>query len=250
MNELLLRFCWSEINPQLVAAAKQLSVDFVKEAYDLIDNHFEAFAEENQRQYRQRLRETVHERFTRLASWFRQPEDGFVSATIRQLGDLILLEAQDADRTEDRLIEWSGDAVDVEIDGLSVHRMYDCLFVLLRNAFKYGAIELPIKVSIVQEALHHESFARVRVSVSSNFRNADEQEVHSERLAERFASDDPGAAMTVEGYSGVRKLRYITNTNEGVATAKFRILADVCTVSFALTLELAKQGSPDESLAS
>ena len=76
-------FCWQEINPQLLNAAKFITVDLMRDAYHLLDAHLHSFDEELQRQYLVEVREAVHERFTRLGSWFRQPDDGFVSASIR-----------------------------------------------------------------------------------------------------------------------------------------------------------------------
>jgi hypothetical protein len=240
MNELLIRFCWQEINPQLQAAAKLISVDLVKSTYDEIEGYLGHFTGELQGQYRQHLREAVHERFTRLASWFRQPEDGFVSASTRQLGELILLEAQDENLVDGRAVDWQGDAADIQIDGLSVHRMYDCLFVLLHNALNYGAKDKPVTVSVHQLARSHESVSQLHVSVSSAFSSSTERGRQIRRLQDSFASDHSEEAMVVEGYSGIRKLRYITHSNEGVTTAKFKVDEDKCFVSFSLTVELAK----------
>ncbi|WP_155809685.1 hypothetical protein [Bradyrhizobium sp. URHA0013] len=246
MNELLIRFCWHEINPQLQAAARLISVDLLKRTYDDIEAHLGHFADDMQGQYRAQLREAVHERFTRLASWFRQPEDGFVSATTRQVGDLIFLEANGGNLINDRAIDWQGDAFEVVIDGLSVHRMYDCLFVLLRNALKYGDAEAPITIAANQTAKSSERLSQLRVSVTSTFDDVAERPLHETRLEENFSSDDPGEAMVVEGYSGIKKLRYITRSSEGTATAAYKIDGDQCTVSFLLTVELAKASGSTE----
>jgi hypothetical protein len=240
MNELLIRFCWQEIDPQLQAASKMITVDLIKQVYESIERHFAHFDEDElQRAYKQQLREAIHERFMRLGSWFRQPEDGFVSATTRQLGELIFVEARDDNFLDNRTVEWSGDACDMEIDGLSVHRMYDCLFVTLRNALNYGAEDGPILINVRQEAQAFESVSRISIAVSSRFGEASERERHIARLAESFASGDPEAAMVIEGYSGIRKLRYITRSSEGITTAAFKVGDDMCTVSFSLTVELA-----------
>ncbi|QQN65353.1 hypothetical protein JIR23_06105 [Bradyrhizobium diazoefficiens] len=240
MNELLIRFCWQEINPQLQTAAKLISVDLVKRAYNDIEEHLGHFADDLQGQYRGQLRDAVHERFTRLASWFRQPEDGFVSATTRQLGDLIFQEAHGGSLINDRTIDWQGDASEIVIDGLSVHRMYDCLFVLLRNALKYGAAEAPIAICVDQTTTSLERLSQLRVSVTSLFGDVSERAIHERRLEDNFSSDNAEEAMVVEGYSGIKKLRYITRSSEGAATAAYNINGDRCTVSFLLTVELAK----------
>lgn len=239
MNELLIRFCWQEIDPQLQAASKMITVDMIKDVYESIDLYLSHFDDELQRAYKQQLREAVHERLMRLGSWFRQPEDGFVNATTRQLGELILVEARENNFFDNRTIIWSGEAVDTEIDGLSVHRMYDCLFVTLSNAIKYGDEEGPILIDVKQVAPAYESVCRISTAVTSQFGDLTERAGHIARLAESFASGDPEAAMSIEGYSGIRKLRYITRSSEGVATADYDVSDDTCTVSFLLTVELA-----------
>jgi hypothetical protein len=238
LNELLIRFCWQEIDPQLVAATKFISVDLLQAAYEKIEHYLGDFDDDIHRQYRTQLREAVHERFTRLGSWFRQPENGFVSASTRQLAELILVESMNGRVYDEHTIDWAGEGVDVLIDGLSVHRMYDCLFVLLRNALRYGAQSEPVKV-LVERLIHtNENVSRFRVSVTSAFRK-DEREYHLERLRSSFATDDLGAAMVVEGYSGLKKLRFITRSSEGLSTADYAVEGDICTVSFELTVELA-----------
>lgn len=239
LNELLIRFCWQEIDPQLVAATKYITVDLLKEAYDRIEHHLGDFDDDLQRQYRTQLREAVHERFTRLGSWFRQPENGFVSVSTRQLAELILVEARSGMILDERAIEWAGDGVDVLIDGLSVHRMYDCLFVLLRNALRYGATNQPVKVAVEKLIHSNESISRFRVSVASAFADNDDRDYHLERLKSSFATDDLGTAMVIEGYSGIKKLRYITRSSEGWSTAEYDVQGDICTLSFELTVELA-----------
>lgn len=240
MNDLLIRFCWQEINPQLQAAAKLISVDLVKSTYDDVERYLGNFGSELQGQYRQHLREAIHERFTRLASWFRQPEDGFVSATTRQLGDLIFLEARGGALVDDRAIDWQGNASEILIDGLSVHRMYDCLFVLLHNALKYGAEDAPIGVSVIEVTRPHERLSHFLVSVASTFADVAERARHERRLQDSFSSDNPEEAMVVEGYSGIRKLRYITRSTAGAPTTDYRVDGDRCVVSFLLAVELVK----------
>ena len=128
----------------------------------------------------------------------------------------------------------------IVIDGLSVHRMYDCLFVLLRNALKYGAAETPITISVSERTMSRERLSQLQVSVTSIFDDVAERAIHEKRLEENFSSDNAEEAMVVEGYSGIKKLRYITRSSEGAATAAYSIEDDRCTVSFLLTVELAK----------
>jgi hypothetical protein len=110
--------------------------------------------------------------------------------------------------------------------------------VTLRNALNYGADDSSIVIDVREEQAF-ESVSRIRTEVSSRFGKASERAGHIARLADSFASGDPEAAMVIEGYSGIRKLRYITRTSEGIATAQYKVDDDICTVSFSLTVELA-----------
>ncbi|WP_157038846.1 hypothetical protein [Rhodopseudomonas palustris] len=246
MNDLLIRFCWQEINPQLQTASRMISIDLVKEATREIEQHFFHFdSDDLQRRYRQQLRALVHERFMRLGSWFRQPEDGFVSARTRQLCELVLVEATDSNLFGTPTVEWSGDALDLEIDGLSVHRMYDCLFVILHNALTHGQENGLITIQVSQEAMAFESVGHLKATVSSRFSSTSDRSKHIARLAESFGYGDPESAMVTEGYSGIKKLRYITRTGDNYSNAGYTIDADTCSVFFTLAVELADLERPD-----
>jgi hypothetical protein len=240
-NDFLVRFCWQTIDPQLKAASRFITVDLCNAALSTIKRLFEDFDNPAQKQFLSELTNAVHERYTRLGSWFRLPESGFFSATTRQLGDLISVEATNGELIESPPLTWTGDHVDTVLDGLSVHRMYDCLSVVLRNAFSYGVPRSPIDVSVTGLTLAAQGIARLAISVTSAIK-PEELEVHAKRLKEGFEIDETGAAMTVEGYSGIRKLRFITATSEGRSTATWSISEHTCTISFVLVVELATEG--------
>ena len=234
--ELIIRFCWREIDRQLIAAAQVITTTLLTRATDSIENILGNFPGHLCAQYRAELRDAVHDRFVRLASWFRQPESGFVSASTRQLGDLVLLEAQE--QSAAALIEWQGDGVDEAMDGLSVHRMYDCLSVLVRNALKYASHVDPIGVAVQHLPSEKTNLARLEVTVTSSIA-ADRREYHLNRLSEAFSQGDLGASMLREGYSGIKKLRYIVAQSEGKPSAQYLIQEDKCLITFTLTVELA-----------
>jgi len=234
-NELLIRFCWREIGPQLEHAAKTIADDFFMRASGLIEALLGGFGGEAHNLFKAELRATVLERFSRLASWFRQPESGFVPASTRVLGDLIAAEASEAG-TERELL-WLGDATDLLIDGFSVHRMYDCLSVLIRNAATYGDGS-PIEVQVLSVATPTANIARLKVTVISGLPEARRRE-HVNRLAAAFAEGDLNAAMVREGYSGIKKLRFINAQSEGTPTVTYAIDRGNCEISFLITVELA-----------
>lgn len=237
-NELLIRFCWQEIDPQLVKATKYITVDLLNQAVQDLEEHLGGFSGELYGQYRTAVHNALHERFTRLGSWFRQPQDGFVSASTRKLGELIILEATDGGSAGTASIAWTGSATDLVVEGLSVHRMYDCLFVLIRNAIRYGDPQTPVEIEVHNLFQAHD-VARLHVTVRSTFSPESDPQYHASRLAESFSHEDLGAAMVLEGYSGIRKLRYITKISEGQATAAYSVDGRRCAVSFSLTVEVA-----------
>jgi hypothetical protein len=239
-NELLIRFCWQEIDPQLNAAAKFVTVDMLNQATAKLNEHFGNFDQDLQRQLRAELQNEVHARFSRLGSWFRQPDSGFVSASIKDLGNLISMEANDGAVLPDRQLAWEGNGVDTLLDGLSVHRMYDCLSVLIRNAHKYGKDGHPIEVKVLFLPSAQANLAFLHVTVSSELNDDQEGEEHIRRLQGCFIEDDLSAAMVKEGYSGIKKLRYITYNSEGASTVRYEIENQTCRVAFALTVEVAE----------
>ncbi|QDI82260.1 hypothetical protein E8E01_18415 [Methylorubrum populi] len=240
-NEFLIRFCWQEIDPQLRRITRVISSDLLKRANEIVENSIGSFDGDLHRQYRSQIREAIHERFTRLASWFRQPEDGFVPASTRQLADLILLESGINPHEDEKMVVFVGSALELVMDGLSVHRMYDCLFVLLTNALKYGDLSKPIIIDAEVDISQLESLRVIKINVTSQNQSGPEGEANYYRLKQSFQSSDIGAAMVKEGYSGLKKLRFITKNSEGFDTANYAISDRSCTISFSLTVEIAKK---------
>ncbi|WP_158687006.1 hypothetical protein [Rhizobium leguminosarum] len=244
-NDLLIRFCWTEIDPQLKAAAKYIGVELLNNAVSSMESLLGDFTDDAQKHFRHELRNAVHERFSRLSSWFRQPESGFVSANTRQLGDLIVIEAVERPDSRNPAISWIGANADLMMEGLSVHRMYDCLSVLIRNALMYGNPDAPIKVSVEGLTISQANIAQLIVSVTSTLTDGVEKSEHLARLEQSFKDDDLGASMVKEGYTGIKKVRYITQNSEGRATVSYALEGNDCTISFLLTVELGEVGNKE-----
>ncbi|TCQ16933.1 hypothetical protein [Rhizobium sp. PP-CC-3G-465] len=244
-DDLLMRFCWVEIDPQLKSAAKYIGVELLNKAIASMDHWLGQYDNLTQRELRHELRNAVYERFTRLASWFRQPESGFVSANTEQLCNLILFEASDKPLTEDPLIVYEGEYSKTMMEGLSVHRMYDCLSVLIRNALKYGAENVPVRVAVEGIVRQGSNLARFNVSVKSTLADTDERNAHVLRLEKSFKDDDLGASMVREGYTGIKKVRYITQTSESRSTVDYHIDGSECRISYVLTVEISQSTEAD-----
>lgn len=235
-NELLIRHCWRQIDPQLSAASVAIMGELLQRAYDAVDDSFAAFDAQLYAQFKAELRSEIHDRFARLASWFRQPESGFVKASTRQLGELVLHEI--ADRPSSTSLSWAGNALDDLMDGLSVHRMYDCLSVVIRNAIKYGCESGGITVNVQKTDESTQTIARFEIEVASSI-SPDNAAEHMSRIEQSFADSELGASMVREGYSGIKKLRFIVLQSEGSDTTAYNISSGVCRISFSITVELS-----------
>lgn len=237
-EDAVFKFCWAQISPQLAAAQKLFMVDMLSQATQLIERFFGQPDDTLQRTFISQLRETMHGRFMKLGSWFRVPEDNLTAATAEETANLIASECEIEFNAQSRKFTVGGDAKLLELQGSSVHRLYDCLHVLVHNAFKYGDPKTPIAVTIDQDANPLGALRQILVTVASRLR--DSRKVYDlARLAEIVSNtDDPGAAMVREGYSGIRKVIYLTTKSEGKNTVEFRETGDnALELSFSLLVE-------------
>lgn len=235
--DLMVRFCWQQIEPQLKTVTKNISGDVLNFALADIDARFHGFSSPLQRQFRAELTDAIHDRFARLGSWFREPESGFVSATSRQLGDLVQMEA--VGLTGRPALVWSGGAEDLELDGLSVHRVYDCLSVLIRNAVHYGDVDEPISVRVDSKGMPVPHLERLRFCVASTISDDVKRTQHIDRIKTSLDAEDLAQAMVREGYTGIKKLRFITKHSEGASSVHLRTPGSMIEIEFSLTVELA-----------
>jgi hypothetical protein len=240
LNELLIRFCWIQIDPQLKSAARTFSVELANDTLKLLDEALGAFEGSQYDQFRTELRQIVHEKFARLGSWFRQPDTAFVQATTREIGDLIYLESSGGTVPETPLT-WSGTLVDTVLNGPTVHRVYDCMSVLLQNAIRYGGSD-QIEVSVDGESRIENRIACMRVTVRSSLTEVPNERISQvEKLRAAFGDNNIAASMVAEGFSGIRKLRFIANAaGGGFEGAGYEITDDgKCAIHFQFDVELA-----------
>lgn len=239
LNDLVIGFCWKQIAPQLDNAARFIRVKLLREANDSIDKHFAAFPGASELQMKAELHEAVNEVFKKVADWFQVPQTGFISASVRDLCQIILI-----DLNEKNPVQFDGDAADVKYTGISVHRLYDCLAVLLQNAHKHGKAEAPITVTVGAIQTHTGS-ALERVAVSIQSLVSDEMYIQSkQRIFEAIGATETGADMVTEGYTGIKKVKFITRTSEGVHT--IRCEADDFSKALKLGFSLHSETALDE----
>jgi hypothetical protein len=238
LNDLVISFCWRQIAPQLDRTARFIRTKLLHEANSSINRNFLGNYGAVEIQLKADLHEAVNEVLKKVADWFQVPETGFVSASVRDLSQIILFELG-----RKNLIEFQGNAVEVKYTGISVHRLYDCLAVLLQNAHKHG--EGNTHISIYASATRSDSETEVddlRVQITSKVAEGQYQEAKT-RILHAIDSQEASTDMVTEGYTGINKIKFITRASEGLHTVS--CIADdngLClTVTFSLRAEKASE---------
>jgi hypothetical protein len=161
------------------------------------------------------LHEAINEVFKKIADWFQVPQTGFVSATIRNLCQIILIELN-----RENAVEFLGDSLDTKYTGISVHRLYDCLVVLLKNAHMHGDKDTPILVDVYANKVDMESVLDV-VSIDITSTTMEDEYFESKtRVLSAVDSTEAGIDMVTEGYTGIKKVKFITRASEGRHTLR------------------------------
>lgn len=213
LNDMVVAFCWKQITPQLESAARFIRTTLLKEANASIDKHFSGYCGDIERQIKLELHEAVNEVFKKVADWFQVPQTGFISASVRELCQIILIELN-----RNNHIEFTGNALDIKYTGISVHRLYDCLAVLLKNAHIYGEDDTVIHVNVCS---NRTSVASVLDIVSVDITSTVSKEKYSqskERIFKAIEFAETSIDMVTEGYTGIKKIKFITKTSEGFHT--------------------------------
>lgn len=215
LNDLVIAFCWKQITPQLENAARFIRTTLLQEAKDSIDKHFSNSHNYGASQVVAELHEAINEVFIKISDWFRVPDTGFISASIRELCQIILI---DINRTN---IEFFGDAADNKYTGISVHRLYDCLAVLLQNANKHGEEGTLIKIYINSVKDEKESVLElVTIDITSKVSEL-KYDNSKARIENAINTVEAGSDMVTEGYTGIKKIKFITRVSEGIHTMRF-----------------------------
>ncbi len=214
LNDLIIAFCWRQITPQLENAARFIKTTLLKEANASIDRSFSSHGA-IEGQMKAELHEAVNEVFRKVADWFQVPRTGFISASARDLCQIILIELN-----RQNCVDFSGDAVDTKYTGISVHRLYDCIAVLLQNANKHGEEGTRILVDVCANDREQGSILEV-ISVGIKSVVLDEKYAESkDRILSAIASKEAGTDMVTEGYTGIKKVKFITRTCESEHTVR------------------------------
>ncbi len=215
LNDLVIAFCWKQITPQLENAARFIKTKLLQEASASIDKYFSGSYGVVEGQIKSDLHEAVNEVLKKVADWFQVPQTGFISASVRDLCQIILIELN-----RENLDEFTGDALDNKYTGISVHRLYDCLAVLLKNAEKHGEVNIKMQINVCANRINDNSvLERISIDITSTVSNA-EYLKSKERILSAIESKEAGIDMVTEGYTGIKKIKFITRACEGVHTVR------------------------------
>ena len=243
MNELVIAYCWNQIGPQLENAARFIRTTLLREANASIDKYFSGYYGVLENKMKAELHEAVNDIFKKVADWFQVPQTGYISASVRELCEII---SNDLNRTLPLI--YTGDSVETKYTGISVHRLYDCVAVLLQNAVKHGAPDAPIEVIVNSKSIGSSSGLE---SVTVDIISSTPEDIFHEteyRILNAVNSIESSTDMVTEGYTGIKKIKFITRTSEGFHTLRCSSYAADSKISlgFSIRGELAAQKNENE----
>lgn len=246
LNELVIAFCWKQISPQLENAARFIRTTLLKEANATIDKYFSGYFGAVESQIKAELHEAVNEVFKKVSDWFRIPRTGFISASPRELCQIILIDLKSQNK-----VDFIGDALDIKYTGISVHRLYDCLAVLLQNAHKHGEEggEVTVNVTAVRESMDV-ILDYVSIDIASTVSEIKYKSSRS-RILTAIEAAEAGSDMVTEGYTGIKKIKFITRVSEGLHTMRCQVNDDSRTLilGFSIHAEMATDDSVGSGMA-
>jgi hypothetical protein len=214
LNEFVIAFCWKQIAPQLENAARFIKTTLLREATSSIEKTIGANSGYADTKLKSDLHEAVNEVFKKVADWFHVPRTGFISATAKELCEIIRI-----DLNVRGSMEFSGNAVDAKYTGISVHRLYDCLAVLLQNAGKYSERNSSISLNISSVRTAGSALDLLSIAIATKVVDAD-YEASKRRVLAAIDSEETGIDMVTEGYTGIKKIKFITQKCEGSHTVR------------------------------
>ncbi|CAB3727231.1 hypothetical protein LMG3458_04505 [Achromobacter deleyi] len=240
LNELIIRTCWKQISPQLENASRFITTTLLNEAKESIAQHFFKYESALENNLKADLFEAINGVFRKVASWFQVPQTGFVPASVRELIQIILLDLSQSEAT----VSWTGECLDKKYTGISVHRIYDCLAVLLQNAYTHGDEGQTISIKMDNEKVGDSLLDEVYIAVTSKAKTNKYYECVS-RIERAIQARESGSDMVTEGYSGIKKVKFLSRLSEGRHTVSFS--TDAATREISLRFKLRAEISSDSS---
>jgi hypothetical protein len=236
LDELMVTFCWRQIAPQLELASRQIRVKMTQEMTQTVDHALQRFNGPEELKVKAALEDAITSVFAQVASWFQVPQTGFVPASISEICNIIDIE-HGRSATPTVVV---GELQPTKYFGISVHRLYDCLAVLLGNAFKHGRIGSEVTVKVDTAPIQTTNLHFLNVAVRSTLPGEGE-EACVDRVRSALNSSETGRDMVTEGYSGIKKVKFITRLNEGESTVSAEVDGDAIELIFRLKAEVVEQ---------
>lgn len=215
LNDLVISFCWKQISPQLESAARYIKTELLQEATGSISKHFSGSFGSVEEQLKMELHEAVSGVFMKVADWFRVPQTGFISASVRELCDIILY-----DLNRPQAVDYTGGALENKYTGISVHRLYDCVAVLLQNALIHGEEGQKVNVCVTAKKAETNQILDVVTVQIMSVVSSSKYEDSKLRIERAIRSIEGGIDMVTEGYTGIKKVKFITQKSENFHTLK------------------------------
>jgi len=241
LYDLVISFCWLQIAPQLEVAARYIRVAMFREIKHGLDQALSRFNGPEEQKMKLELTDGLSSVLAKVASWFQVPQTGFVPASIREICNIVDIEH---DRSASPTVV-RGETQGLKYYGISVHRIYDCLAVLLHNAFKHGRRGREVTVDVESSPIDGTSLHSLSLSVTSALPETGGA-LCIERVSAAITSTETSADLVTEGYSGIKKVKVITRLNEGASTVSFDVTGEYIRVIFSLKAEVAIGEHPDD----
>lgn len=238
LDELIVTFCWRQIGPQLESASSHIRVKMMQEMTQQLGQALQRFNGPEELKVKSALENAVTSVFAQVASWFQLPQTGFVPASIVEICNIIDIEHGRSSTPT----EVMGERQHVKYFGISVHRLYDCLAVLLGNAFKHGRPGSDVKVRMRTAPVQTTNLHVLDVAVRSSL-PAKGAEQCIARVQAALDFSETGHDMVTEGFSGIKKVKFITRLNEGESTVRIRVDGDDIEIGFRLKAEVVDEES-------
>lgn len=204
----LIEGCWRLLGPMLQDVRKYIRKEFRQNLLSTVyafSSRIESF--DIHRKLTRSLEQEIAARVEHVVTWFHPNNPLDFSSTYSAITEMVWSEFPDSSRS--RLLV-SGDGKEDEIYGPYVHFVFDCLTVLMQNAFSHSTDNQQDTVDVRFERFRGDHAAGMKVVVTSRLVDCDDGRAKFREVQNAMASKcELDAAMVSEGYTGIRKLMFL-----------------------------------------
>lgn len=202
---------WGVLDPELRKMRQYLRSDFTQITLDHIDRHFSNFPSPVMA-VASDLKVALMERIERLASWYSPFSPADISISPSDLAQMVWSDGDDA--TGYRRLNVIGASADMQITGSNVRTLYDCLHVVIVNAAKHANGHSEVTLNFETTNSNDSGPKELSVSIMSSLSDSECKIEESSGKIEKIraiveSTEISKEVMVVQGYSGIRKLKYL-----------------------------------------